>query len=136
MPAALPYARSRVRLFYNNVAELRQILGVMARYFVICRLSTGPKHLDFQVSDLLAQGVAVDPQEISSADLIAPRSCQRDRQQRVLDLPQDTVIEPRGRQTLPESGEIGGQMALDSGRQPLLCGRLLSRGHRGRLGEF
>src|SRR5882724_680618 len=49
-----PCAMGKVRLFYNNVAELRQILGVTGS---VRGLSAGSEHLNLQIADLLAQSV-------------------------------------------------------------------------------
>src|SRR5215470_11672986 len=104
MPAFAAMCMSKVRLFYNNVAELRQILGVTGS---VWPLSAGSEHLNLQVADLLAQSIAVDPQQVSGADLVAPGCRQGHGQQRMLNLPQDTVVEPRGRKALPEASKIG-----------------------------
>src|SRR5262249_43278056 len=77
MPAFAAMCMSKVRLFYNNVAELRQILGVKGS--VRC-LSAGSEHLNLQIPDFLAQRIAVDPQEIGRADLIPPGRRQGHRQ--------------------------------------------------------
>src|SRR5215475_3999154 len=69
MPAIAAMCLSKVRLFYNNVAELRQILGVTGSAW---GLSAGSEHLNLQVADLLAQRVAVDPQQVGGANLVAP----------------------------------------------------------------
>jgi len=53
MTAIAATRTSKVRLFYNNVAELRQILG---RNRISQGLSAGSEHLNFQIADLLAQG--------------------------------------------------------------------------------
>src|SRR5262245_21747718 len=49
-------------------------------------LSAGSEHLNLQITDLLAQGIAVDPKQVSGANLIAPGGCQGHGQERMLDL--------------------------------------------------
>src|SRR5579883_22153 len=71
------------------------------------------EHLDLEIADLLAQGIAINPEQVSGADLVAARGRKRDRQQRMLNLAQDAVIEAGRRQRVPEAGEIGGEVALD-----------------------
>src|SRR5579862_1527723 len=115
-----------------------------------CRIATFPGHLprqetastaaakhpDLQITDFLAQSVAVDPQQVGSANLVSTGGGERSRQQRVLDLTQDTVVEAGRRQAVPESCKIGRQMALDRCREPLLGARLLGRRHHGGLRQF
>src|SRR5215471_13287116 len=83
------------------------------------------EHLDIQIADLLAQRVAVDPEQIGGADLVAAGGGERHRQERMLDLPQNAVIEPGRRQLVAESGEVRRKMPLDRGGQPLLRARLV-----------
>src|SRR3569833_1614127 len=70
------------------------------------RPSASPEDLDFEIFDLLAQGVAVDAEQVGGAYLVAARRGQRRRQQRMLDLAQDAMIEPGRRQTVFEAGEV------------------------------
>ena len=56
-------------LLYNNVAELRQIRGAKRGFSY--RASVAAENLDVEIADLLAQGIAVDAQQICGADLIA-----------------------------------------------------------------
>jgi hypothetical protein len=51
------------------------------------------EHLDVQITDFLAQSIAVDAEQIGSPDLIAAGCRQRHRQKRMLDLAQHPVIE-------------------------------------------
>src|SRR5260370_35697316 len=53
--------------------------------------------LDVQIANLLAQGVAVEPEQVGSANLVAPGRRQRGREQRHLDFLQNPWIEPRRR---------------------------------------
>ena len=77
----------RVRLklmrFYNNVAELRLFRGGTGRQCTkFCgprRSAGGTDHLDLQLANLLAQGVAIDAQEIGGADLVAARGREHGR---------------------------------------------------------
>ena len=57
-----------------------------------------PIHLNIEIADLLAQGIAVDPQQIGGADLVATRGGKRRRQKRIFDLAQNPVIQPGRRQ--------------------------------------
>src|SRR5438067_4239415 len=90
-------------------------------------------HLDVEVADLLAQRVAVDAEQVGSADLVATGGGERGREQRVLDFAQNAVIEAGRRHAVGEAGEIAGEMALDGRAQALLPARLLGRGRKGRV---
>src|SRR5499427_5289214 len=57
--------------------------------------------LDIEIADFLAQRVAIDPEQIRRADLVAASGRKRHRQERMLDLPQHPVIEAGRRQTGP-----------------------------------
>src|SRR3954462_6425634 len=54
--------------------------------------------LEVEVTDLLAQGIAIDAEELRRPDLVAAGGGQGGADQRRLDLPQDPVIEPGRRQ--------------------------------------
>ena len=82
--------------------------------------------LDIKIADLFAQRVAVDPQQVGGADLVAARGCERRRQQRIFDLPQDAVIEAGRRQAVIETGEICREMPLDRAAQRFLRARLVA----------
>src|SRR6266704_383619 len=119
--------RLQLMLFYNNVAELRLFRGVIR--LSVHKLSGpdgsagGTDHLDLQLADLLALGVAIDAQEIGGADVVAARGGERGRQQRIFDLPQDPMIEAGRRQGAVEIGEIFAEVPLDGERKLLLgCG--------------
>src|SRR5262245_57291253 len=62
--------------------------------------TAGADHLDVEIADLLAQGVAIDTQEVGGADLVSARCRQRGRQQRLFNLAQNAVIEPGRRQAV------------------------------------
>src|SRR6266536_6460262 len=95
------------------------------------RSTGGADYLDFKLADLLAQGVAIDAQEIGGADLVAARGGERGRQQRIFDLPQDPMIEAGRRQGAVEIGEIFAEVPLDGERKLLLgCGLLLGQRHK------
>src|SRR5581483_9151992 len=55
-------------------------------------------HLDIEVANFFAQGVAVDAEEIGGADLIAARRRQCRGEQRILHFAQDAMIEAGWRQ--------------------------------------
>src|SRR5205814_4110554 len=89
------------------------------------RLSAGADDLDVEVADLLAKGVAVDPEQVGSADLVAAGRGQRRRQQRMFDLAQDAVIEAGRRKPIAEVREIARQMPLHRGVDRILAMPLL-----------
>src|SRR5262249_41820681 len=113
-----------------------------------CRIETNPGHppqdsspsaagaedLDVEVADFLAQSVAVDAQEVGGPDLVATGGRQGHGQERLLDFPQDTMVEAGRRQAVAEASEIGREVALDRGRQTLIGTRLVSGGGGGGLG--
>jgi hypothetical protein len=101
---------SRLMQSYNNVAELRHFRGAFCTRNAAatrnCALrgscrgairgiwtqrgsAAGSVDLDVEVADLLAQGIAVEAEQIRRPDLVAPGCGQRRRQQRNLDFPQD-----------------------------------------------
>src|SRR6185503_20941841 len=99
--------RPLLMLLYNNVAGLRQFLGSGAPGNAGKNLSAaGPDHLDVQIADFLAQGVAVEPQQVGSPDLIATGGSQSCREQWILNLAQDAVVQAGRRQAVIEGGEI------------------------------
>src|SRR5450432_1514601 len=69
-------------------------------------LITAPVDLDVQVANLLPQRVAVEAEQVSGADLVAPGRRQRRRQQRYLDFLEDPVIEARRRHPIGEPGKM------------------------------
>jgi hypothetical protein len=58
-------------------------------------LGTAAVNLDVEVPDLLAERVAVEPQEVGSPNLVAAGGCESGREQRYLDLLEDAMIEAR-----------------------------------------
>src|SRR5882672_5456197 len=64
------------------------------------------EHLDVEIADLLAQRIAVDPEQVGGADLVAAGGRERHREQRMLDLPQNAVIEAGGRQLVAEGRKV------------------------------
>ena len=72
-----------------------------------------PDHLQVEVADLLAQGVAVDAEQFGGPDLVAARRGQRRADQRAFDLAQDAVIEAGRRQLSRKPREIVREVALD-----------------------
>src|SRR6266496_5795176 len=124
---------------YNNVAELRLFRGASGSpctKFWKRRSAGGTDHLDLQLADLLAQGVAMDAQEIGGADLVAAGGGERRGDQRIFDLAQDAVIEARRRQRALEIGEIPAEIPLDRDRELVLGNLLRLRRHGRRLREL
>ena len=74
---------------------------------------------NIQIADLLAKGIAIDPQDMGCLDLIPAGDFQGQTDQRPLHLTQDTVIDARRRQGIAVAGKILPQMTFDAGRQPL-----------------
>src|SRR5262245_23358814 len=74
--------------------------------------AAGADHLNVEVADLLAQGVAVDPEQVGGADLVAARRRECGREQWLLHLAQDAVIEPGRRQAIAEAREIAREVAF------------------------
>jgi hypothetical protein len=72
------FAAQPVLLFYNNVAELRQFRGT--RTAPRSRFSAAAENLNVQVTDFLAQGIPVDPEQVGGADLITAGGRERHRQ--------------------------------------------------------
>jgi hypothetical protein len=60
-----------------------------------------PCHADIEVGDLLAQGIAVDAEQIGTFRLIAARRVERDLDERRLHLLQDALVEAGGGRTPP-----------------------------------
>src|SRR5215475_3029404 len=120
-------------LFYNNVAGLRQFRGVKncpcgrsaprQESAFERNLRNGSaaaaEDLDFEISDFLAQRVAIDPEQVRRADLVVSCRRERHREQRMLDLAQDAVVEAGRRQRLAEARKIRRQVALDRSRKAL-----------------
>src|SRR5580700_824672 len=116
-----PAQPSLVMLLYNNVAQLRQFVGIIFRHgapggFGLPAAflgSAGAINLDFQVADFLAERVAIDAEQIGGTDLVAAGCRQRRRQQRAFNLTKDAVIEARRRQAVVKTGKILREEALD-----------------------
>src|SRR5262249_39558014 len=127
-------------LLYNNVAGLRQFRGapsraVADRHHSNARIKNASaataEDLNIEIADFLPQGIAINPEQIRRADLVTAGSGQSHREERMLDLAQDTVVEAGGRQGVAETREVRGQVAFHRGRKPLLCRRLLGAGKHG-----
>src|SRR5579883_111018 len=71
----------------------------------------GAVDLDVQIADLLAQRIAVDPQKVRGADLIAPGGGERRGQKRRLHFAQDAMIKAARGQPLVEAGKIAGEVS-------------------------
>src|ERR1700738_3520314 len=113
---------------YNNVAGLRHFRGAFftaypqRRGFAVAGRSGGPESpdsaarsvdLNVEVANFLAQGVAVEAQQIRRPDLIAPSRGQGRRPQRHLDFPEDAVVKPRRGHAVRKAGEMGGERDFD-----------------------
>ena len=71
-----------------------------------------PNDFQPQVPDLLAQGIAVEAQQLRRPDLVAAGGGQADGDQRPLHLLHDAVIDARRRQPVALGEEILGQILL------------------------
>src|SRR5262249_31134423 len=100
-----------------------------------CALPARSDHLNVEVADLLAQRVAVDAEQVGSANLVAPRRGERRRHEGKLDLLQDPMVKAGRRYAVFEPREIAGQVALDRGAERFFRARLLARRRKGRLRE-
>src|SRR6266478_2280731 len=69
-------------------------------------LIAAPVNLDVEVANLLSQGVAVEAQQVSGANLVTPGRRQCRRQQGNLDFLEDTVIEARRRYPVRETRKM------------------------------
>src|SRR5690606_13011161 len=66
-----------------------------------------------ELTDFLAQRVAIDPEQFRRLDLIAARSSKRRQDERIFHLRQNALIEAGGRQVAGEFCEIALQVMLD-----------------------
>src|SRR2546430_12758172 len=101
---------------YHNVAELRQFHGatdaeLSSQHRVKPphrgrgsrkRLAAAPIDLDIEIPDLLAERVAVQPEQIGRPDLVAAGGRQRGGEQRHLDLLEDAEIKAPPREAHAE----------------------------------
>src|SRR5581483_3172258 len=71
------------------------------------------QHLDVELADLLAQGVAVEPEQRGRLQLIAARGAQAEADQRPLDVLENAVVDPGRRQRVGVPLELAAEMALD-----------------------
>src|SRR5882672_10806065 len=74
-------------------------------------------HGDVEVLYLLAQRVAIEPQETGGAQLIPARCPEGQGQQRTLDLGNDTIVQAVRRQAIAVDGKKRLQMPVDGIRQ-------------------
>ena len=81
----------------------------------------------------LRRVLRLTPNKIRGADLIAAGRRQSRRQQRMFDLAQDPVIEPRRRQPVLKTGKISRQMPLDCGTE-IFIARAVPHRRRGSAG--
>src|SRR6187401_1451993 len=65
----------------------------------------GANHRDVEVLDLLAQRIAIEPQKTGGAQLVPASRPQGERQQRPLDLGNDTIVHAIRRQPVAVGGE-------------------------------
>ena len=92
-------------------------------------LLAAAKDLNIEIADFLAQGVAVDAEQVSGADLVAAGRRQGGREQRVLHVTQNPVVEAGRRQAVVETGALGDKIQLDGGGAALVrTALLLERG--------
>src|ERR1700681_1179558 len=99
---------------YHNVAKLRQFHGVSSLWQAGRRATPGAHapstaaaiDLNVQIADLLAEGIAVEPQKVGRPDLIAAGRCQCCGEQRHLDFLEDAMIETRRRHAVGETRKM------------------------------
>src|SRR5689334_11649978 len=96
--------------------------------------SAAAENLDVQVADFLAQGIAVDAQQVRGADLVAAGGGQGRGQQWMFDLTQDPVIETGGRQAVFKARKIIGQVSFNRGAEIFIRARLFAARRQRRLG--
>src|SRR5665647_3008041 len=75
-------------------------------------LITAAVDLDVQISDLLAQRVAIEAEQVRGANLVAPRRRQRGGEQRHLDFLEDAVVESRRRYPVGETRKVRRQIGF------------------------
>src|SRR4029450_11858249 len=120
----------------NSGARQRALWPIGTTGKLLKTLAAAAEDLDFEIADFLAQRIAIDSEEIRRADLIPASGCERPRQERMLDLPQHTMVEAGRRQAIAKAREIRRQVPFDGGRKALLRARRLRIGHHGGLCEF
>src|SRR5262249_34980722 len=76
------------------------------------RLAPAAIDLDIEVANLLAQGVAVQPEQVGGPDLVAAGRSEGCGKQRNLDLLEDAVIEARRRDAVGKALEVRGEIGL------------------------
>src|SRR4051794_12346663 len=86
-----------------------------ARYLWFARSASaaGPVDLDVEVADFLAQGVAVEAEQIRRPDLVAAGGGQRGGQQRHLDFAQDPMIQAGRRHAIGKARKMRRQVDFD-----------------------
>src|SRR5215470_20103429 len=90
-------------------------IGIIKKSPTTGALAAAAEDLNVEIADFLTQRVAIDPEQICGADLVAASGRKRHRQERMLDLPQHPMVEAGRRQSVAETREISGQMPLDRG---------------------
>src|SRR5215469_5336268 len=75
-------------------------------------LFTAAADVDFELADLLPQGVPVEAEELRRPQLVAPGGAEGELDERPFDLAQHAIIEPGGRQVALMGVEIVAQVAL------------------------
>src|SRR6185369_84442 len=76
-------------------------------------LAPAALHLDAEVLDLLAQGVAVEAEDFGGPHLVAARGREGQLDERPLDFFKHPIVEPGRRQAVGLVGEIAGELAFD-----------------------
>src|SRR5262245_40460700 len=85
-------------------------------------------HGDVEVLDLLAQRIAIEPQEAGRAQLIPARRPEGQGEERTFDLGNDTIVHAVGRQAVAVGAEQCLQMAVDGVCQRYVGGDGVARG--------
>src|SRR6476646_1219685 len=83
--------------------------------------AAGADDLDVQIADLLAQRVAIDPEQVGGPNLVPTSRRQRGGQERLLDFAQDAVIEARRRQGVAKVRKVARQVPLHGSRDRVLA---------------
>ena len=68
-------------------------IGIIKKSPIARALAAAAEDLNVEIADFLTQRVAIDPEQICGADLVAASGRKGHRQERMLDLPEHPVVE-------------------------------------------